>query len=366
MHAPAAPDESADEQLDAALRHIALPVDAHSIANAVRALVLNVPTPAPPGAGATLERWRLLAALAGRDLSLVKIYEAHADALAILAELGAARLARHDGASIWAVWAARNPANEARVTSGNAMRVTLAGVKPWCSGAPFVTDALITCIDANGHDRLAALPLDQPGVVVTSRGWEAVGMRATQSVEIELNGAEATLVGGAGDYVARPGFWQGGAGIAACWYGAAVALAERLRDTAAPREHGEPPRDEHAWARALEQAGKRAWSNAHLGTVDAALVSARALLRECALAIDTAPHADAMRLALRARAVAETAVDTTLRACARALGAAPLCRDRWFARMASDLPVFVRQSHAEGDLAALGASHGQHPGDWRL
>jgi hypothetical protein len=45
----------------------------------------------------------------------------------------------------------------------------------------------------------------------------------------------------------------------------------------------------------------------------------------------------------------------------RALGAGPLCRNARFARALADLPVFLRQSHAERDLAALGelvaASH---------
>jgi hypothetical protein len=36
------------------------------------------------------------------------------------------------------------------------------------------------------------------------------------------------------------------------------------------------------------------------------------------------------------------------------LGAGPYCKDRQFARLIADLPVFLRQSHAERDLAALG------------
>jgi len=47
----------------------------------------------------------------------------------------------------------------------------------------------------------------------------------------------------------------------------------------------------------------------------------------------------------------------------RALGAAPLCRNERFARAMADLPVFLRQSHAERDLAALGErSLGQRGG----
>jgi hypothetical protein len=41
-----------------------------------------------PGSGQTLARWRVLAAVASHDLSLVKLFEGHTDALAILAELG--------------------------------------------------------------------------------------------------------------------------------------------------------------------------------------------------------------------------------------------------------------------------------------
>src|SRR5471032_1151976 len=43
--------------------------------------------PPLPGHGATLERWRMLAMVAAYDLSLAKLYEGHADAIAILSEL---------------------------------------------------------------------------------------------------------------------------------------------------------------------------------------------------------------------------------------------------------------------------------------
>ena len=41
-----------------------------------------------PGSGATWERWAAFADLAGEDLSLARLGEGHADAIAILAELG--------------------------------------------------------------------------------------------------------------------------------------------------------------------------------------------------------------------------------------------------------------------------------------
>lgn len=347
-----AEDDSVD--IAALLEGLVLPLDAATLPDATRQVIAACPSLPQPGGGRTLARWQGLAALAGRDLSLVKIYEAHADALAILAEIGApdSCAAGADSATppIWAVWAARSPHDELRFTrapsANEETRVLLSGTKPWCSGAAFVTHALVTCLDDEGRDWLAALPLDQPGVTVTARGWEAVGMAATRSVEIEVQSAHATLIGASGAYLHRAGFWQGGAGIAACWYGAAAALASHLRNAAQRRD------DPHL--------------HAHLGAADTALVAARALLREAARTVDAQPHADAMTLALRVRAAVESAVDAVLTACARGLGAGPYCRDAWFARMAADLPVFVRQSHAERDLAALAKQVADSGEDWAL
>ncbi|SDE44832.1 hypothetical protein [Paraburkholderia lycopersici] len=350
VRAPAGDSKHGHFDFAALLKGCTLPLDAQSLADAARQLVAACPTLPQPGGGHTLARWQFLAGLAGHDLSLIKIYEAHADALAIQAEFAAPGMPRCGAASsadpaIWGVWAARSPCNELRYTSSRSGQVLLSGVKPWCSGAAFVTHALVTCVDSDDRDWLAALPVGQPGVTVTARGWEAVGMAATQSVEIDVLNAQATLVGPSGGYLRRPGFWHGGAGIAACWYGAAAALAVRLRDAARQRD------DPHL--------------SAHLGAADVALSAARALLREAARTIDSAPEADSMALALRVRAAVESAVDATLHACARGLGAAPLCRNRWFARMAADLPVFVRQSHAEHDLAALAKRTAAHE-DWSL
>jgi len=310
-----------------------LPVDDTSIAATSRTLTRALPSLPQPGRGDTLLRWRMLAAIAARDLSLVKIYEAHADAAAILAELGAAAPRR---GTVWAVWAAQMPGADVRIGTRDGELVRLNGTRAWCSGAGFATDALVTCTDGEGRHWLAAVELAQPGVEVVAGGWQAVGMAATGSIDVRFQEAHARIVGGANAYLERPGFWFGAAGIAACWYGAGAALATRLADATAQRD------DPHR--------------RAHLGAADAALSAARALLRETAREIDRAPTANAMASALRVRAAVENAVDAVLRATARGLGAAPFCRDRWFARMAADLPVFVRQSHAEHDLATLGGA----------
>lgn len=336
-----------EQEVGLALQGIELPLDAARLAEAAHRLVRACPALPQPGAGQTLARWRFLAAVAAQDLPLVKIFEAHADGIAILTELGALRTETSDPEpELWAVWAARAPKNDLRITSREGQHIKLSGTKPWCSGAHFVTHALVTCVDEDQHDWLAALRMKQPNLHVSTRGWNAVGMQATQSVEIGMEGVDAILIGPPRAYLERPGFWHGGAGIAACWYGAASALAGRLREAVARRD------DPHL--------------HAHLGAADAALASARALLRETAHCLDADPHAPGLALALRVRSAVENACDAVLRASARGLGAGPLCQDAWFAHMASDLSVFIRQSHAERDLATLGVALACINEDWQL
>jgi len=288
----------------------------------------------PPGGGDTLRRWECLALVARHDLSLLKLYEGHTDALAILAELdGATALPQ----AAWGVWCAEPPGPGVTLRQSGPDSFTLSGRKQWCSGAATVSHALVSCRDEAGQRRLAAVAMVQPGVMITQEGWHAVGMAACDSVDVNFHEAQAVPVGAADAYVNRPGFWHGGAGIAACWYGAAQSLADHL----------------HAAVRA--QASDDPHRLTHLGQVDIALEGAAALLRETAAAIDADPYADASTPALRARLAVEAAATRVLTHVTRALGAGPLCRDADFARMAADLPVFLRQSHAERDLAALGA-----------
>ena len=285
-----------------------------------------------PGSGRTLERWRQLATVAGLDLALLKLYEGHTDALAILKELGAVPF---ETPGIWGVWAAEPPDAKVGVSQRHGDKVRLNGRKAWCSGAQQLDYALLTAWASDAAPQLVAVDLKQPGVRFSSETWQAVGMAGTASGDVHFDGAVGMCVGNSGEYLSRPGFWQGGAGIAAAWYGAAVALAKSLR---AHRHHGRP--EPHA--------------DAHLGSVDAALCGAAAALRECASWIDAHPQADASLQVQRLRAQVEMAVEQVCRHVGRALGATPFCRDPHFARLTADLQVFIRQSHAERDLAYLG------------
>ena len=299
-----------------------------------------------PGHGNTLLRWRMLAAVAAHDLATVKLYEGHTDALAILAELGTTPPA----GSLWGVWCAEPPTARLVIDGAPAPGATvrLGGIKAWCSGAATVTHGLASAWDSDGKPWLVAVDMQQVGIDIDPGCWQAVGMADTGTADIRFDGVQAECVGGSGAYLSRPGFWHGGAGIAACWYGAAAELARMLGAAG-----GEP--DAHRLA--------------YLGEVDCALASVRALLHASAAAIDAEPNADGMGLAMRARLSVENAAGIVMRNAGEALGAGPFCRNRRFARLMADLPVFLRQSHARRDLAALGRlvhqRQGTHPG-WAL
>jgi len=288
-----------------------------------------------PGAGATLVRWRALAAVGAHDLALAKLYEGHTDALAILAELRAGH-APQQRSCVWGVWAAEPPDGRVVVERHGAL-VRLRGIKRWCSGAASSTHALLTAWTSDGREPLLVeLALAQPGVRIDASGWHALGMGRSASADVHLDGAHARLLGVPGAYLARPGFWHGGAGVAACWYGACRTLASLLRG-------------------ALEARGAGASDllASACGRVDIALRMAAALMREVAARIDAQPAAPAQADALRVRLAMEALAEQVLLEVGRTLGPAPLCRDLRIARLAADLPVFIRQSHGARDQAAL-------------
>ena len=317
-------------------RSAAVPSALHS---AAQAWLARHPTLPLPGDGQTLARWRVLADIAAEDVCLAKLLEAHYDAQAILAELGA-RPAGSD--ELWGVWAAEPPADTVQFETRDGG--VLDGTKSWCSGAGSLSHALVTA--RQGEARvLVAVTLDESAQADAS-GWQAVGMQRIQTAQVRFDNTPARLIGGAGQYVERSGFWHGGAGIAACWYGATRAIAERLR------------RDRRIAA--------DAHAAAHLGAIDMHLSALVALLRQTAARIDARPALAHQREVMQLRAAAEATAREVIDRCARALGPGPLCTEGTHAQRCADLQVFIRQHHAERDLQALGELAAEDASSWTL
>ena len=311
---------------------------AEAFISAVESGRLDVPL---PGSGATRERWAVFADLGGEDLSLARLGEGHADAVAILAELGAAG---PSPGSRWGVWAANPPGLNVTATR-RAGTWLLRGTKQYCSGARVCTHALVTAAAGDG-EQLFAVSTDD--LEPDAGSWPATGMAGSDTLDVGFPSVCAEPVGPPRGYTNRPGFSHGGAGVAACWYGGARAVGRTLVSAASKRDIGP-----HALA--------------HLGAVDIALRAARAALGQAAGDIDADPddlRGEGPARSLRVKTLTEAVATAVMARTGRALGAGPLSHDEAHSRAVADLTVYLRQHHAERDLARLGELVTEHGDAW--
>ncbi|OBH41816.1 acyl-CoA dehydrogenase family protein [Mycobacterium mantenii] len=292
-----------------------------------------------PASGRTAERWQRLAQLAEDNIVAARVAEAHVDAVAILHELGGKP---PEPGQLWGVWAAEAPDAVLTATDTNGAFV-LNGTKVWCSGAGFCTHALVTARLDDGARGLFAVTATDPAVKALPSTWWNAGMAGSDTRPVQFTNTHAVAVGDPGDYLTRPGFWHGAIGVAACWLGGARRVADPLYRCAASQSAD-------------------AYSLAHLGAVDAALAASDAILAVAASQVDDDPFdrsGRAQLLARRVRTVVEHAVDEAITRTGRALGPGPLCQDGRHAQRVADLSIYIRQSHAERDLAELGRLAGR-------
>ncbi len=315
-----------------------------------------------PMQGDTLTLWECLASLGAVDLTVARVAEPHLDALAILREARRhgqvrdedwqARSPDWSAARLWQVYAAEG--GERLVATESDDGWTLTGVKPWCSLADRATHALVTAWVDDDQRSLFAVDLASADVsppadaTDQSNRWAARGLDQVRSTPVAFHAAPGVAICQPQWYLTRPGFSWGGTGVAAIWYGAAVGLARTLR---AASERRDP--DQIALL--------------HLGAVDTALARARAVLVEAAQVADDADTepAEAVLVTQRARQVVADAADEVLARVGHALGPAPLTGDEDHARRVADLTVYLRQHHAERDLARQGEQVLGDAGGWR-
>ena len=280
-----------------------------------------------------------IAAATGAELTLFHAFSTPfalptpmpADADAILRDLGRDPV-RAD--QLWGVWAAESATAVLTATQDIAGAWTVSGTKPWCSGATGCTHALLTARIGDGR-AMFVVELAQDSIAAAHGDWHNPGMSATQTHAVEFSDTPVEFVADADAYLHRPGFWHGAVGVAACWYGGAVLVADRMY--------------RHRKSDDL--------SLVHLGAVDTALWNGGAALTAAADAFDAAPEdlEGAHAIALRVRAIVEQVATEVIDRVGRCLGPGPLVADEAHAQAVADLTVYLRQSHAEHDLRALGA-----------
>jgi len=278
-----------------------------------------------PGGGRTQAEWQTLTSLAAHDLQVARAIEPHLDAVSILRQAGETAPDVRYG-----VFAAEDPASTL-VAHRTPDGWTLTGSKPWCSLADTLDRALVTAADEGGN-RLFDVDLRHPGVTVTRGTWHATGLTEIPSGPVDFDAVPARPLGSPGWYTRRPAFAWGGAGVAACWYGGALTLANDLRTLL----HERSPET----------------ALAHLGAVDEILTAARLALVECASLADAGVPGRIP--AKRARGIVARAAEETIHRSAHALGPGPLALDEAHARRVADLDIYVRQHAVDRERVSLG------------
>lgn len=285
-----------------------------------------------PGSGATAARHRRLAEFARQDVSLARLIEAHSDAIAILAEAGRSPVPD----SLYGVWASELPEQPLRLEKNQAgWRIT--GRKSFCSGANIVDRALVTIRDPQELLVDVGLRKDAKSIAFSESGWVAMAFAQTNTATADFKGlsiCDCDILGPAGWYLSRPGFWTGACGPAACWAGGAVGLIDYAELYATDNAH----------------------NLAHLGGMEAAHWAMFACLEAAGNEIDADP-ADrqlAMRRALRLRHVMERLCSDVLERFGRVCGPWPLAFDAGVSRRYQEVQLYLRQCHGERDLELLG------------
>ncbi len=284
-----------------------------------------------PASGDSARRHRRLMEVAREDLSLAKLAEAHWDAVAILAEAGRTPAA----GAVYAVWASEIP-GEALQLNPSATGSTVWGAKRFCSGVGLVDRALLTTGGPEPQLIDLDLPCNHDRIAIDLSAWQTKAFAATHTGGISLH--DATLdhdgvIGDPGWYLARPGFWHGACGPAACWAGGVAGLL----DYALASRRGDP----HTLA--------------HLAAMHANVWAMTAALNQAGHEMDQNPadQKAAQIRALELRHTVEQLATDVLRRFARAYGPQPLAMNEALSRRYAEADLYLRQSHGERDLQAL-------------
>jgi alkylation response protein AidB-like acyl-CoA dehydrogenase len=284
-----------------------------------------------PGAGATAQRHRALYEFGRLDLSIARLAEAHTDAVAILKEAG--REPRRG--LLYGVWASDGPSGQLKGVAAAGGGLTLDGAKDFCSGMGIV-DAALVSVHVGAALLLVELPLTSRGLKIEASRWASPAFRATCTGRISFRrvrvGADC-LLGGRNWYLDRVGFWHGAIGPAACWAGGAAGLVDAAQRKASSNPH----------------------TRAQLGALLAAEWGLRACLDQSAHEIDrsSSNYEQARQRAMMVRHLVERACTEVLDRFGRATGPQLLAFDAAIAQRHAELALYIRQCHAERDMAAI-------------
>ncbi len=267
---------------------------------------------------------------AASNPSVGRLYEAHADAVAILHESGRAYV---PGKAL-AVWASGGSKPLRLIGDRSGQNLLLDGRKMFCGGASIVDAALVTA-EATDGQRLVLVDLNHPRIRVDTTTWKSAAFADAGICTVDFLCVPIrphNLIGPPNWYGSRTGFWHGAVGVAAVWAGVADVIVSRMP----------------ALLRRDDQLSEVA-----MGEVTSASWAVGALLSAAAAQIDAHPNLSHMEMALSCRHAVRVHIDRMLQVFDQEVGPAAIAFNEELGRTRQELALALSQSHGARDLAAI-------------
>jgi alkylation response protein AidB-like acyl-CoA dehydrogenase len=306
-----------------------------------------------PGIGfgtiGTIALFDLLRTLGRGNLAVGRIFEGHVNALKLIFLFGneaQSRLATEDvrAGHLFAIW---NAEQGDGVRLSNVPAAKLAGTKVFCSGAGYVTRALITASTSDGV-RMLLIPM-QPVARVGSSNLKLHGMRAAQTGVVPFDGvavSAGSAIGEPGDYTREPTFSAGAWRTLAVILGGIDALMDETQRQLISRDRHKDP---HQLSR--------------MGRILIARESARLWIRRAACIAENDKRSTAAITGYvnLARTATESAALDVICLIQRTLGLAAFLQANPVERLMRDLATYLRQPAADEALTEAAAWFTEHP-----
>jgi alkylation response protein AidB-like acyl-CoA dehydrogenase len=297
--------------------------------------------------GSTARLLELLTTVGSGDLAIGRLYEGHVNALLLIDRFGTpsqqqriALAVRHQH-TLLGVWNTDGTAPLSLVRAGGVWR--LAGAKSFASGVGLVGHALVTARRPDRGRQMLLVPMADHADRIDRTSWQPMGMRASMSFHIDLDGvaleADAFL-GQADDYLAEPWFSAGCIRFLAVQLGGALALLRTV----------------HAHLRRNGRAGDP-YQIERFARMRVAVETGRLWLERAAAAFDGTNTAEAIiATANMARHAVEQASMLTLELAARSVGVQGMLAPHPMERLIRDLTTYMRQPAPDAALASVGTA----------
>ena len=292
----------------------------------------------PAGALALSDALRLL----GRgSLSVGRLYEAHVNAIRLVARIGTAEQMRQAAENtlaghLFGLWVTDAADTPLRILPDGSLQ----GAKFPCSGAGHATRALVTAQAADGATLMLMIAVP-PGARADMSGWDTHGMRASISGRMDLTGLPAgNSLGQPGDYLKQPDFSAGAWRTSAVTLGGLEALAWAFREHLSARGRAADP---HQLVR--------------VGEVLTAQETARLWVRRAALLgeANEGGAGDIANTINLARIAVESACLDAIRIVQRGLGMSAFRRGTLIELLFRDLGMYLRQPAPDETLTEAAA-----------